>query len=119
MPKGKRLTAQQIMDNYHSGEHAAYADAEAHAGRNFTSDEFWAGKLYEAQRLSGDSSLYQNIEKHGQKKPILINQKDKEIVDGHHRLVSLYHMNPHQFVKYRTINRYAYDSEGNLQAKDA
>ena len=119
MPKGKRLTAQQIMDTYQSGEYAAQGDAEASVGRNFTSDEFWAGKLYEAQRVRGEKSLYQDIEKHGQKKPILINQKDQEIVDGHHRLVSLYHMNPHQFVKYRTINRYAYDSEGNLQAKDA
>jgi len=106
MPKGKKLTAQQIMDNYQSGEYAAQSDSEASVGRNFTSDEFWAGKLYEAQRLRGNSSLYQDIEKYGQKKPISLNQEEKEIVDGHHRLVSMYHMNPHQFVRYRSVKRY-------------
>ena len=90
----KRLTARNIIENYRAGDHSPDEDKEG----------FWETKLEDAKfRGSQRSSLYESIQTEGQKKPILLNQKTMEIVDGHHRLAALHHMNPDQFVKYRHI----------------
>ena len=95
---GKRLTAQQIMDNYQPGDML----------REDTPETFWAGKLKSAQttRVSKDKTLYEDLEERGQQKPITIGYKgfgSPSILDGHHRLAALHHMNPNQFVKYRRV----------------
>lgn len=95
---GKRLTAQQIMDNYQPGDML----------REDTPETFWAGKLESAKttKVSKDKTLYQDLEERGQQKPITIGYKgfgSPSILDGHHRLAALHHMNPDQFVKYRRV----------------
>ena len=100
MPKGKKLTAQQIMDTYAPGDKLAKESA----------DQFWNSKLEEAHilKVSKDRSLYEDVKQHGQKKPILLTQggplyTEPTIIDGHHRLALMHHINPQQFVKYRHI----------------
>lgn len=99
---GKRFTAQQIMDNYEPGDWFV---------RNQTLEEFWDQKLSEAKEPSeayGGKSLYEHIEEHGQKTPIQIGTRGFSyplILEGHHRLAAMHHMNPNQFVKYRRIQR--------------
>lgn len=100
MPKGKRLTAQQIMDNYQPGDML----------RNDTPENFWAGRLKNAQttRVSEDKTLYQDLAERGQQKPITIGHRgfgSPSILDGHHRLAALHHINPDQFVKYRRVTQ--------------
>jgi hypothetical protein len=95
---GKRLTAQQIMDNYQPGDILRHQEPE----------EFWGYKLEEAKtnKISKDRTLYQDIEERGQQKPITLGYKGlgaPSILDGHHRLAALHHMNPNQFVKYRRV----------------
>ena len=98
MPKGKKLTAQQIMDTYEPGD----------MSRENTPETFWAGKLASAKevKVSKDKTLYQDLEERGQQKPITIGYRgfgSPSILDGHHRLAALHHMNPNQFVKYRRV----------------
>lgn len=95
---GKRLTAQQIMDNYQPGDMLSEDAPET----------FWANKLESAKntKVSEDKTLYQDIEERGQKKPIVIGSRGMgmpSILDGHHRLATLHHINPNQFVKYRRV----------------
>ena len=95
---GKRLTAQQIMDNYQPGDML----------REDTPEIFWAGKLESAKttQVSKDKTLYQDLKERGQQKPITIVYKgfgSPSVLDGHHRLAALHHMNPDQFVKYRRV----------------
>ena len=98
MPKGKRLTAQQIMDNYKPGDMLPTQQPE----------QFWTERLAQARttKISNDKTLYQDLAERGQQKPILLTQGDAlytkpTIIDGHHRLALMHHINPQQFVKYR------------------
>ena len=97
MPKGKKLTAQQIIDNYKPGDLV----------NNETPEQFWATKLRVAKnsRVSEGETLYEDLAKRGQRIPILLNHDEKEIVDGHHRLASMHHINPNQFVNYQSVTR--------------
>ena len=95
---GKRLTAQQIMDNYQPGDIL----------RDDTPETFWKNKLESAKttKVSKDKTLYEDIKERGQQKPILIGSRGMsfpQILDGHHRLAILHHINPNQFVKYRRV----------------
>lgn len=96
---GKRLTAQQIMDNYEPGDWNP---------RTQSKEEFWDQKLSDAKEpraIYGGKSLYENIEEHGQKEPVIIGSRGMgfpSIFEGHHRLAVMHHMNPNQFVKYRS-----------------
>lgn len=95
----RRLTAQQIMENYEPGDWNA---------RTETKDEFWNQKLAESQEpreIYGGKSLYEHLQEHGQKSPVIIGSRGMgfpSIFEGHHRLAALHHINPHQFVKYRS-----------------
>ena len=101
MPKSKRLTAQQIMDNYEP--------ADKHESEFV--ENFWEDKLDESYeiKVSKDISLHQHIAERGQLKPILLkkaNETDKaQIIDGHHRLAVLHHLSPNQFVKYKHVDQ--------------
>jgi len=97
MPKGKRLTAQQIMDNYKPGDLTS----------NETPEQFWATKLKVAKdsKISEGETLYEDLVNRGQRLPILLNHDEKEIVDGHHRLAVMHHINPNQFVNYQGVTR--------------
>jgi len=102
MPKGKRLTAQQIMDNYRPGDMA----------KNETPEQFWKHKLTVAKNsnwywgVEGGETLYEDLANNGQRLPILLNHDEKEIVDGHHRLAAMHHINPNQFVNYQSVKRF-------------
>lgn len=108
----KRLTARDIIENYEPGDFnpdwemdtvpKTISDYDYEPVDNI--EDFWDRKLEGAKfRGSQHTSLYEDLKNEGQKKPILLNQKTREIVDGHHRLAALHHMNPDQFVKYRSI----------------
>ena len=95
---GKRLTAQQIMDNYQPGDMLPTQQPE----------QFWTERLAQARttKISNDKTLYQDLAERGQQKPITIGYRgfgSPSILDGHHRLAALHHMNPNQFVKYRRV----------------
>ena len=95
---GKRLTAQQIMDNYQPGDML----------KGDTPETFWAGKLESAKntKVSEDKTLFEDIADRGQQKAITIGSRGMgmaSILDGHHRLAVLHHINPNQFVKYRRV----------------
>lgn len=111
---GKRLTARKIMETFEPGDYVS--DSETEHGMTVPKtpsdydyepvtdvNEFWNRKLQNAKLGTKDSpSLYDSIKREGQKKPISLNMETKEILDGHHRLAVLYHLNPDQFVKYRS-----------------
>ena len=96
---GKRLTAQQIMDNYQPGDRVPHE----------TPETFWANKLYGAKTnmVSKEKTLYQDLEERGQQHPIVIGSREEggtpTILNGHHRLAALHHMNPNQFVNYHMV----------------
>jgi hypothetical protein len=107
----KRLTAREIMSKFDPGDFNP--DWEMDTVPKTPSDydyepvddidTFWNNKLQDAQfRGSKDMSLYDDIKTHGQKKPVVLNMETNEIIDGHHRLAAIHHMNPNQFVKYRS-----------------
>ena len=98
---GKRLTARDIVHTFTPGDYTGDPQDNDSLGL------FWKNRLEQAKwspSIMGSGStqsLYDNIKEHGQKKPVSLNLETKEILDGHHRLASLYHLNPNQFVKYR------------------
>jgi hypothetical protein len=108
----KRLTARDIMNNFDPGDFnpdwemdtvpKTISDYDYEPVSDL--DEFWENKLSSSQfRGSKEQSLYESIQSEGQKKPITLNMGTKEIIDGHHRLAAMHHMNPNQFVKYRSF----------------
>lgn len=95
----KRLTARDIMQHYEPGDWNPKTQSK---------EEFWDQKLTEAKEpreVYGGRSLYENLQEHGQKEPLLLGNRGMafpQIFEGHHRLAALHHINPDQFVKYRT-----------------
>ena len=93
----KRLTAREIVHTFTPGDYAGEPNDNDALGF------FWKDRISQAKWTGNNEgqSLYDDIKQNGQKKPISLNMETKEILDGHHRLASLYHLNPDQFVKYR------------------
>lgn len=88
------------MDNYQPGD-MLHSD---------NPKEFWNTKLEDTKttKVSEDKTLFEDIAERGQQKPILIGSRGmgmSSILDGHHRLAALHHINPDQFVKYRLSRR--------------
>lgn len=100
MPRAKRLTAQQIMDTYEPTDKHESEFAE----------NFWEDRLDESYeiKVSKDKSLHEDIAERGQRKPILLKKANEinkaQIIDGHHRLAVVHHLNPNQFVKYQHVD---------------
>jgi hypothetical protein len=98
----KRLTARDIVHNFVPGDYSGDPDDQDMLG------DFWKNRYQQSKwspMVSGSGekdSIYDSIEKEGQKKPVSLNLETKEILDGHHRIAAMYHMNPDQFVKYRS-----------------
>jgi len=97
----KRLTAREIVHTFTPGDYSGDPQDNDSLGL------FWKDRLSQAKWspvVAGSEtkqSLFDDIKEHGQKRPISLNLETKEILDGHHRLAALYHLNPNQFVKYR------------------
>lgn len=103
---GKRLTARDIVHTFTPGDYSGDPTDDEQLGA------FWKQR-YEQSRWSptvmgsddGRQSLFDSIKEKGQQKPVSLNMKTREILDGHHRIAAMYHINPDQFVKYRAWGR--------------
>lgn len=96
---GKRLTAREIIDTFTPGDYTGQGTAAGDPEKSF-----WDERLKQAKwsPKSGERpSLFDDIKESGQKKPVSLNMDTKEILDGHHRIAVIAHLNPNQFVKYR------------------
>lgn len=94
----RRLTAQQIINEFTPGDYPGDVEDHEQLGN------FWKQRLEQSRWSSSvmGGGLYEDIKAHGQKKPVVLNMETKEILDGHHRIAAMHHINPDQFVRYRS-----------------
>lgn len=93
-------------------------DWNADRDRYETEDELWDRKAEE----SDESGLTDSIRRHGVKMPVSLDPANRIVRGGHHRLVTAYHLSPHQFIPVMHVSsvRQARNAEADIErnAKD-